>query len=787
LIGSPDFDDIRTEILSLAAIEWAVRANEDSALRAPLLKLASAAARNHQDFWLEDLLRSESPREALLHLQSAISANSLGDPEQAESEAKFAERMFFKSGNIPGLIRSHFEILFALHRQSKSRDCLKEARLLNRLAAGKKYSWIFVQGLIESSICEAMAGNFDQAWDDAHSSVSKADQFRYPSLRLRALGIEASLHTAEGRYRQSWAANEAGLEEFWKGKYPAERGFQFYSDLAFQAEALGHWYVAGALQREAIAILSASKHADFKASAHFRLGTVEEITGDHENARREFDLASQLFRNLPANSTTHMYEADSMIALAAVEARLGIIQSAVRDLERVHGDISKIDNFTIQLRYWKARALVARAQQENEQAHVFLQRAIRIGNDGYRSLRSERDRWEWRREVGSSYLELLEEEMTRPHDALGALADWEAFRTSEIQGDFSEQITHNVNAERRLTARLRRLRNATLISFATFDNRIFVWVSDSRGVREFKLAAGADYIRSHLQLFSSLCSDPDTPVASVKRQGALLYEALLAPFAQTFQDRPELIIEFDQTLDGLPWSALVAGDGRYLGQSHDLTIISGLLGRWRKSGKGGVQSQRALVAVPGSVIFQGQRYLPLPQADREAEYIARLYPGAICLRGRDANSQQLVKYLTKATIFHFAGHAVSRKYGGELLLAGTDRGGFSSARLANIRLRRCRLVVLSACSTSAAEFEAARDPNGLVQAFLVAGAERVIASRWDVDSQATETLMRRFYQSFRDGGNASSAMRAAQEQTQNEAGTRHPFYWAAFEVFGTTP
>ena len=76
------------------------------------------------------------------------------------------------------------------------------------------------------------------------------------------------------------------------------------------------------------------------------------------------------------------------------------------------------------------------------------------------------------------------------------------------------------------------------------------------------------------------------------------------------------------------------------------------------------------------------------------------------------------------------------------------------------------------------------DADNLALAFLTAGVPQVVASRWDVDSAATATLMRAFYQHYVAGGSAAHALQAAAGKLRASPATGHPYYWAAFDAFG---
>jgi CHAT domain-containing protein len=71
---------------------------------------------------------------------------------------------------------------------------------------------------------------------------------------------------------------------------------------------------------------------------------------------------------------------------------------------------------------------------------------------------------------------------------------------------------------------------------------------------------------------------------------------------------------------------------------------------------------------------------------------------------------------------------------------------------------------------------------GLVRAFLVAGAARVLASLWPVDDAVTAVFMDHFYAALQRGLSPAQALGDA--QTAVACRHPHPAFWAGFVLFG---
>ena len=106
------------------------------------------------------------------------------------------------------------------------------------------------------------------------------------------------------------------------------------------------------------------------------------------------------------------------------------------------------------------------------------------------------------------------------------------------------------------------------------------------------------------------------------------------------------------------------------------------------------------------------------------------------------------------------------------------------------------VVILSACDTAGAATSAASREagvatggnyalDGLVRAFVGAGARSVVASHWPVPDtyDATKRLISGLIEA-KPGQPLADALGQAQRGLMDDADTSHPFYWAAFIILG---
>ena len=117
-----------------------------------------------------------------------------------------------------------------------------------------------------------------------------------------------------------------------------------------------------------------------------------------------------------------------------------------------------------------------------------------------------------------------------------------------------------------------------------------------------------------------------------------------------------------------------------------------------------------------------------------------------------------------------------------------EDGILSGTELSKLNLSGTELTVLSACQTGRGDI-IVEGISGLPRALKKAGVKSILMSLWDVNDEATETLMTAFYRNLFNGMTKHEALREAQHEVKAKSfidpdgkmvSGSDPLYWASF-------
>ena len=491
-------------------------------------------------------------------------------------------------------------------------------------------------------------------------------------------------------------------------------------------------------------------------------GLVAQAAGDTASATAAFDAAIELFEDqrsaLPDDDirsaflTEHLrsYQERLRIALAG-----GVAAEVLAQLDR-----------------FRARALDERLA--NAPAHS----PANAGDDDLQALRT---RLNWLHRRAGRLLEEAADstatnvEILRIEHALLERARRHRLTTPALVGEAVEHFS---------VAALQHALGDTdaLLEYGVLDDELFACVVTRSQVRLLRhlarwpdvleavqaarfqidtLRHGAAPVRRHL------------PVLHARTQARLaqLHALVWAPLADDLCACSRVLVVPHAQLGLVPFAALTDGQAA-LGERIELAVAP--------SARIALRGLRHPPVRPLRGVALGESS-HLSHTAREATFIASLFNDGSAFVGEQASLDVLQAQAPGADVLHLACHAQFRSDNPRFSALQLSDGALTVERAESLGLKPCT-VVLSACDTGVTALGSGDEMVGLVRAFMVAGASRVLASLWPVDDEVTVAFMARFYAALVRGQSAAAALRGAQVATACDH--PHPHFWAAFTLYG---
>jgi CHAT domain-containing protein/Tfp pilus assembly protein PilF len=319
--------------------------------------------------------------------------------------------------------------------------------------------------------------------------------------------------------------------------------------------------------------------------------------------------------------------------------------------------------------------------------------------------------------------------------------------------------------------------------------------------------------------------------ADAKRLARALDQRVMEPVRRVLGKTRHLLLSPDGALNLIPFGALVDGQNRYLIETYSFTYLTSGRDLFRLQVQTPSRQGPLVVANPQFDLGQGsmtgnppsppegearrsldfteERFDPLPGTGIEARALGAVLSGARVVTGADA-TEAAIKQVRGPSILHIATHGFflsdqrrdtnagldeSTPVLSEdpllrsgLVLAGANQrrsgagedGILTASEVTALDLWGTKLVVLSACDTGLGEVKNGQGIYGLRRALILAGAQSLVMSLWEVADRPTRELMVDYYKGLQQGQGRSEALRNVQLKMLRSRNRQHPYYWAAF-------
>ncbi len=292
--------------------------------------------------------------------------------------------------------------------------------------------------------------------------------------------------------------------------------------------------------------------------------------------------------------------------------------------------------------------------------------------------------------------------------------------------------------------------------------------------------------------------------------GRYLYDYFIAPIEKKIDDYKKIIIIPDGILAFLPFETLIMPDGRYLIEKYDISYIQSLAVSEFIKSRTYTSDRKEFIGFGGAdyanfnITSSASKYSSLnikgwndlPGTITEIERISTLYKTQDIYSGKILTESLVKRFserdiLKQFKIIHFAVHGLvlpEKPWLSALVLTDTDNfkedGYLSVNEIVQLDIE-ADFVNLSACETGLGKIYGGEGVVGLSQAFLIAGANSLSVSLWQVADQATKEFMVGLYKlvTFQDF-TFNQGMSGMKRKFIASRRYSHPYYWAPFIFYG---
>jgi CHAT domain-containing protein len=673
-------------------------------------------------------------------------------------------------------------------------------------------------------------GDDSRALSRFERALALADELgnrRYQSYALRYLGV---VHLFRGAPTRAQAYLERSLSVQETLANPRFEG-QTRADMGEAHELRGEHKVAARHFEEALTLARAAEDRATQARGLFGLARASAGLNDLDAARTYAESALKVAesirtdvesRDLRASYVASIYQyhelhMDVLMRLHRARPGAGLAAEAFEASERARARslLDRLSEAGVDLRHGVDPELLKREQVLKGAFDDWAVRQRRLGGvaENSEALAAEYQDLEER-------YDQVQAEIRSESPRYAALVKPRPLSVKEVQKEVLDPET-------------------LLLEYALGDERSYLWAVLDDTHTSYELPPRAEIERAAERVYKRLTArltmtgDPRDRRRQIERadteywtEAAHLSEMLLGPVATRMAGRRILVVA-DGALQYLPFAALpVPGspkDAVPMIAEHEIVGLpsASVLAVLRRESRTRTPPGRAVAVLAdpvfepddprlvalggvggsertdGDAVRDGSRGFPRLAATRqEAKAIVAAAPHGMTLQaiGFDASrAMAMSPDLARYRIVHFATHGVVDNQNPGLSgialsmydARGQPQDGF--LRLHDIYGLElpAELVVLSACDTALGKQLRGEGLVGMVRGFMHAGAQRVVASLWKVDDEATGELMARFYlEMFSEERSPAAALRQAQLALWRQHRWRSPFYWAAFVLQG---
>ncbi len=798
------------------------RRTAEAVQRLALLAKPAEMERRRGDLFLRDLLAfyqnvNASQRGWLLSARQQFKeAAELKRTEKPEALGPYekAKVLFNRAGDSWEAGLAQCQILQLQVETYSYRDARSMAEPLVDFATARQYRWLLAQTYYWLAALEIGLKQYSQALARSTQALSLLEGLADPNgeflLRLQQayefylMGDPEEALSRLARILTSRRPDRATVNDRWLSCGAASDSFN----------ELNLLYTAIACEREALQFAREMNNPVLQSRSHAYIGEMYGKLGDMKEAITHVKRARMIGQEMGENTKGRDVVEHATLRLGHLYRKQADWDQALvcyEECARLSDGMRKVyDNLDI----FRGKLLVYLARRDTAATQRELQAALQLFEESVANVNQENLRNSFF-DTGQEIYDLaIQFAADYQHDPEQAFNYSERGRARTLQDLLKERKTTSSTAGnlslRGLSDPLslqeikRRMPpTAQLVQYAMLSDALHIWLVSRESFRHVVRPISLEELNAEIVFFlDGLAQTKGLSGQGAENSAKKLYDILIGPIADSLDPNKELCIVPDESLNYLPFSALIeSGSGRYLIEKFTI-VYSPSATIYLACAD--IAARKSMFPVERCVSLGHPRFdrdsypkLPdLPSTEKEATAVAECYPNSLPLLADGATESALRREANNAEVVHIASHGLlnTQRPGYSGIVLAREQSGASSAadgilhadEVCRMYLPRTKLVVLSACQTWLGHNYRGEGMAGLARAFIVADVPLVVASLWAVNSELTYELMHSFHRHRKkEGSSTARALRDAQlEMLRRQSSENRPNVWAAFIVVG---
>lgn len=728
--------------------------------------------------------------------------------EYKKSLASFylAKNSFAGSGSETEERISDYWIGYNLFQGNRLTESTRIFENLASLGETKNYKWIAAQGHIRLAYAFVSKNDYAKAIEHGEKALGYTDKTEDFFNRNTSLTIIADNYKNLGQYELSLGFSEKSLQMDALPEASQDQKWSNYRLATGIFQELEFYDSAATFQKEALTVAQSTdnKYNEQVSNVYLtRLNILEKNYDDAEKFARE---SIRLAKTFPDEEVRQKATAHALIQYGNLKRLTGDYVQAIAVLSEA-GSFYDASEFQLDRYNLHKEKLLSYLEVKNDDE---IRSEMRIILDIFRANRAkilvEQDRnsffdnkqdvydiaaeYEFDKGAYAAAFDYLEESRSRSLlDLQNSMVEitkrenrqeiqlsstiFEPLKLSQIQAEMPDEVQ--------------------LLQYTVLTDKVLIWVISKNRLDVAESKISADILKEKISAYVNLISKNIEPDEQ-RKTASELYRILISPIKNKLEKDKEICLLPDKILFHLPFAALF--DEKYFIEEFALFYAPSanvFLVCSKKAKKMKAKTSEVLLSVGNPAFEPGafEDLQSLPAAEKEVRQIAAYYGDkSFSFTGRDATKENFKKNLPRAEVAHVAAHYViddRLPLSSSLILAGKNRDEASLANYEIIgeKLSNLRLIVLSACRTQIEKYYNGEGMIGASRTFLAAGVPLVVASQWEVDSDATALMMTDFHRRRSiEKLSTIEALRQSQIKLLKTEKYDQPYYWAAFITLG---